>query len=129
MLCTVGRGDSLACPHDAEAMEWRALKRENNFVQDRLDVRNKGEGAVKSNAEELGNGVKCKEGPSQSELGVMRSLIGAHTEEAAFTFSEVDWDAPFQRPFFKVIEGLLNRVGSFQRFRGGRPDGKIISIE
>jgi len=32
------------------------------------------------------------------------------TEEATFTFSGFDWEAPFQRPFFKVIEGLLDRV-------------------
>jgi len=49
--------------------------------------------------------------------------------EATFTFSRVDWKAPFQRPFFKVIEGLLDRVGRFQRVRGGRPDGEIIGIE
>jgi len=51
------------------------------------------------------------------------------TEEATFTFSGVDWEAPFQEPFFKVIEGLLDRVDSFQRVRRGRPDGEIISIE
>jgi len=51
------------------------------------------------------------------------------TEETTFTFSGVAWAAPFQRPFFKLIEGLLDRVGSFQRVRGGRLDGEIISIE
>jgi len=55
--------------------------------------------------------------------------MGVHTEEATFTFSGVDWEAPFQRPFFKVIKGFLDRMGSFQRVRGGRPDGEIISIE
>jgi len=55
-------------------------------------------------------------------------LIGVHAEEATFTFSRIDWEALFQKPFFKVIEGLLNRVGSFQRVRGGRPVGEIISI-
>jgi len=54
--------------------------------------------------------------------------MGARTEEATFTFSGVDWETPFQGPFFKVIEGLLDRVGSFQRVKGGRPDGEIISI-
>jgi len=34
-----------------------------------------------------------------------------------------------QGPFFKVVEGLLDSEGSFQRVRGGRPDGEIISIE
>jgi len=42
--------------------------------------------------------------------------MGVRTEEATFTFSGVDW-------------GLLDRVSSFQRVRGGRPDGEIISIE
>jgi len=62
-------------------------------------------------------------------LGLMRSLMGVRTEEATFTFSGVDWEARFQGPFFKVIEGFLDRVGSFQRVREGRPDGEIISIE
>jgi len=92
-------------------------------------VRTKGEGSVKSNAEELGIGVECKRGAGQSELGLMQSLMGDRTEEAPFTFSGVVWEVPFQGPFFKVIEGLLARVGSFQRVRGGRPDGEIISIE
>jgi len=59
----------------------------------------------------------------------MQSLIGVCTEQATFALSEVDWEAPFQGLFFKVIEGLLNRVGSFQWIRRGRPDGEIISIE
>jgi len=129
-------------------------------------VRIKGEGSVKGNAEELGSGVECKGGASQSELvlmrnlmgvrteeatftfsgvdweapfqkggasqselGLMRNLIGVRTEEATFTFSGVDWEVPFQGPFFKVIEGFLDRVGSFQPVRGGRPNSEIISIE
>jgi len=91
-----------------------------------LDVRTKGEGSVKRNAEELGSGVECKGGASPSDLRLMRSLMGTRTDEATFTFSGVD---SFQEPFFKVIEGLLDRVDSFQRVRGGRPDGEIISIE
>jgi len=59
----------------------------------------------------------------------MRGLIGVRTEEVTFTFNGVDCEAPFQGPFFKVIEGLLDRVGSFQQVRKGRPDGEIISIE
>jgi len=74
----------------------------------------------------LGSGVECKRGASQSEFGLMRSLMGVRTEEATFTICGVDWEAPFQGPFFKVIEGLLDRVGSFQRIRGGRPDSEII---
>jgi len=53
----------------------------------------------------------------------MRSLMGVRTEEATFTFSGVDWEAPFQGSFFMVIEGLLDRVGNFQWIRRGRPDG------
>jgi len=53
-------------------------------------MRTKGEGSVKSNAEELGNGVECKGSPSQSELGLMQSLMGVRTEEATFTFCGVD---------------------------------------
>jgi len=59
----------------------------------------------------------------------MRSLMGVRTEEATFTFSGVDWEAPFQEPFFKVVEDFMDSVGSFQRVRGGRPDGEIIGIE
>jgi len=59
----------------------------------------------------------------------MRSLMGVHIEEATFTFSGVDWEGLFQGPFFKVVEGLLDSVGSFQQVRRGRPDGEIISIE
>jgi len=94
-----------------------------------LDVRSNGEDSVKSNTEELGSGVESKEGASQTELGLMRSLMGIRTEEATFTFIGIDWEAPFHGPFFKVIEGILNRMGSFQCVRGGRPDGEIISIE
>jgi len=55
--------------------------------------------------------------------------MAVRAKEATFTFSWVDWGALFQRPFFKVIEGLLDRVGSFQRVRVGRPNVEIISIE
>jgi len=92
-------------------------------------VRTKGMSSVKSNAKELGSGVECKSGASQSELWLMRSLMEVRTEEATFTFSGDDWEAPFQGPFFKVVESLLNSIGSFQLVRRGRPDGKIISIE
>jgi len=59
----------------------------------------------------------------------MRGLMGVRTEEATFTFIGADWEAPFQKTFFKVIEGLLDGVGRIQRVRGGRPNGEIISIE
>jgi len=65
--------------------------------------------------------------PVKSELGLC-GLMAVHAEEATFTFSGVDWEAPFQRSFFKMIEGFLDRVGSFQRVREGRSDGEIISI-
>jgi len=58
-------------------------------------MQTKGEGSVKSNAEELGGGVECKKGASQSEFELMRSLMGVSTEEVTFTFSGVDWEAPF----------------------------------
>jgi len=50
-------------------------------------VRTKEEDSVKSNAEELGSGVECKGGSSQSELGLMRGLMGVRTEEATFFHS------------------------------------------
>jgi len=56
-------------------------------------------------------------------------LVGIRTVEATFAFSAVDWEVPFQGPFFKLIEGLLDRVGSFQQVRGKRLDGEIIRIE
>jgi len=34
--------------------------------------------------------------------------------EEAFTFCGVNWEMPCQRPFFKVVEGLLDSVSSFQ---------------
>jgi len=55
-----------------------------------LDMRTKGEGSVKSNAEELGGGVECKGGASHSELELILSLMGVRTEEATFTFSRFD---------------------------------------
>jgi len=66
--------------HDAETMERSTLKRRKNFCAEGLDVRTKGEGSVKS----IG------------ELGLMRSLMWVRIEEATFTFSGVDWEAPFQ---------------------------------
>jgi len=57
------------------------------------------------------------------------SLMGVSTEEATFTFIGVNWEAPFQGQFFKVVEDLLDSTSSYQRVWGGRPDGKIISIE
>jgi len=46
---------------------------------ERLNVKAKGEGSVKSNAEELRSGVECKGGASQRELGLMRGLMGVRT--------------------------------------------------
>jgi len=68
---------------------------------------------VKSNIEKLGNGVECTGSASQSELWLMRSLMGVRTEEALFTFSGVDWEAPFQRLVFMVIVGLLAEWAAF----------------
>jgi len=48
-------------PHDAEC-----FKAGEELCAEKLDVRTKGEGSVKSNAEELESGVECKEG-CQSE--------------------------------------------------------------
>jgi len=102
---------------------------EEELCVEGLDVSTKEEGSVKSNAEELGSGIKYEGGASQSELVLMCGLMGIRAEEATFTFIGVDWEASFQRPFFKLIGGFLDRVGSFQRAKGGRPDGEIISIE
>jgi len=52
-------------------------------------VRIKGEGSVKSNAEELGNGVECKGGASQSELGLMRGLMGSALKKQHSHFAEL----------------------------------------
>jgi len=90
---------------------------EEQLCAEGLYVRTKGEVSVKSNAEELGSGVECNGGASQSELRLMRSLMGVRTEEATFTYIRVNWEAPFQKPFFKVVEGLLDIVGSFHWVR------------
>jgi len=74
-------------------------------------MRTKGESLLKGHTEELGGGLNVR-GCQQSELGLMRSLMGVRTE-ATFTFSGINWEAPFQGPFFKVVEGLLDSVGSF----------------
>jgi len=103
--------DSLEGPYDAEAMEQSALKRGKTLCRG-LDIWTKQESLVKSNTEELGCGVECKEGASQSELGLMRSLMGVRIEEATSTFSRVDWEVP-QKLFFMVVEGLLDSAGSF----------------
>jgi len=44
---------------------------------------------------------------SQSELRLVGSLMEVRSEEAAFTFREVNWEAAFQGPFFEVVQGLL----------------------
>jgi len=54
--------DSLEGLHDAEAMERECFKAGEKLCAEGLDVRTKGEGLVKSNAEELGSGVECKRG-------------------------------------------------------------------
>jgi len=93
-------------PHNAEALRVKCFKAGEELCAKGVDMQTKGE-----------------------VLGMMQSLMGVQTEEATFTFSRVDWEVPFQRPFFKVDEGLLDSVGSFQWVRKGRPDGEIISIE
>jgi len=88
-----------------------------------LGVKTKGEGSVKINAEEPGGRVECKGGASQSEPGPMRGPTEVCTEKATPTSSGADWEAPRQRPPPKVIEGSLDRAGSPQWVRRGRPDG------
>jgi len=56
-------------------------------------------------------------------------ILSFKTVVRCHSFNGIDWEAPFQKPFFKVIESFLDRVGSFQRIRGVRPDGEIISIK
>jgi len=106
-------------------MKRRALKLEKTLCGETGHAKQK-RGSVKRNTEELGGGVEGKGGACQSELGLMRRLVGVRAEEAAFTFSGVDWEAPFQGPFFKVVKDLLNSVGSLHRVGGRRPDGEII---
>jgi len=59
-LCSWER-DSLEGSHDAEAMEQSAFKarKKKRYVEE-VDMQTKGEDSVKSNTEELGEGVKCK---------------------------------------------------------------------
>jgi len=102
---------------------------EEKLCAEGLDVRTKREGLVKSNTEELGSGVECKRGASQSELGFMRSLTGSVLMKQHSHLAGLTGRRHFRDHSQKMIEGLLDRVGSFQRVRGGRPDGEIISIE
>jgi len=110
--------DSLERPYDAEAMERCALKLGKNFVRRVWTCEPKERVRSKVTPKNLGGRVESKGGASQSELGLMRSLMGVRTEEATFTFCGVDWAAPFQGPFFKVVESLLDSVDSFQWVRG-----------
>jgi len=43
----------------------------------------------------------------------MRSLVEVYAEEAVFRFFEVNWETPFQGPFFKVVESLLDGMRGF----------------
>jgi len=117
----------LAGPHDAEAMEQSALNSGKDFV--RRDWKCGPKERVRSKVTPRNLGAGLNVGGVPVNLGLMRTLTGVYTEEATFTFSGVDWEAPFWGPFFKVVEGLLDSMGSFQWVRGGRPDGEIISIE
>jgi len=45
-----------------------------------LNVITKGEGSVKNNVEELGSGIECKGSASQSELGLMRAVMGIYRD-------------------------------------------------
>jgi len=58
----------------------------------------------------------------------LRSLVGVLAEEAAFVLCRVNWEAPFQGPFFEVIDDFLNGMRGFSWIREG-PDGKVINIE
>jgi len=69
MFCTVGRlfGGTPRCRgYGAEC-----FKAGEELCAEVLDVRTKGKGSVKSTAKEVGSGVECKGGASQSELGLM----------------------------------------------------------
>jgi len=91
-----------------------------------LDVRTKGEGSVKSNAEELGSGVECKGGASQSELGLMQSLMGVCTKEETFTFSGIEWEAPMSptsRRLNVVMRSPLHYPKGGPKWRDNYPEG------
>jgi len=122
--------DSLGGPHDAEAMKRSALKRGKNFPRSNWTCEPKERVRLKVTLRNLVAGLNVRRGGAgQSEMGLIRSLMWVRTEETTFTFSRVDWEEPFQEPFFKVVEGLLDSVGSFKRVRRVRPDGEIINIE
>jgi len=76
-------------------------------------VRTKGEGSVKSNAEELGSGVKCEGDASQSELGLRCGLMGSMLKKQQSHLARLTGRHYFRD--FMVIKSFLNRVGSFQR--------------
>jgi len=71
------------------------------------------ESSVEGHAKELGGGVKRKRGANQRELRLMRSLVRVQAEKVAFTFCGVNWDTPFQGPFFEVVEVILDGMHSF----------------
>jgi len=58
----------------------------------------------------------------------MFGLMRVRTEEATFTFSWIDWEASFKRPFFKVIEGFLDRVCSLEKKTRWRDHQHRVSV-
>jgi len=78
-------------PHDAEAIEWSALKAGKNFVRREWTCEPKESGWSKTTPRNLGAELNVRgRGTCQSELGLLRSLMEVCTEEATFTFSGVD---------------------------------------
>jgi len=63
-------------------------------------------------SEELGSWVECKGVPVRLSWGLMRSLMEICTEKAAFTFSGVDWEAPFQGQFFNQEDQMAKSSAS-----------------
>jgi len=59
----------------------------------------------------MGAGL-IKEGyqSKRAELRADKKLGGVHAEEATFTFCGVNWETPFQGPFFEVVDGFLDGI-------------------
>jgi len=58
----------------------------------------------------------------------MRSLVGVYAKGAS-AFCKVNWEEPFEAPFFDVVEGFLDGKRGFCWVKGKGRDSKIISVE
>jgi len=105
----------------ANAVERSTLKRGKNFVQRECTCEPK-ESWAKVTLRSLGSELKERCQSKSAEIDAR--LFGVHAEESALTCCKVNWEAPFQGPFFVVIESFLVCAA----FHGSREEDQSPSI-